>query len=87
MKNIKLYEAFLNEGTEFDYMMLNRLQSDCEYFLNYGKGSERVLHQGSVEKQIAEMKKIWNALKEKPEWLSMEQINDYENKMKNYEKH
>ena len=84
MKKLKLFEEFLNEGTEFDYMMLSRLQSDCEYFLGNGKGSVKRLHQGSVEGQIAEMKKIWNALKEKPEWLTMEQINDYENQMKNY---
>lgn len=82
MKHIKLFESFLNEGTEFDYMMLNRLQSDCDYFLGHGNRSERVLHQGSVDKQIAEMKKIWNSLKEKPEWLTMEQIEDYENQMK-----
>lgn len=74
----------MNEGTEFNYMMLDRLRADCEYFLGNGKGSVNALHQGSVDGQIAEMKKIWNALKEKPEWLSMEQIVDYENKMKNY---
>jgi len=84
MKNIKLFEEFINEGTEFNYMMLSRLQADCEYFLGNGKGSERSLHQGSVEAQIAEMKKIWNSLKEKPEWLTMEQIDDYEKQMKNY---
>ena len=27
------------------------------------------------------MKEIWNNLVEKPEWLSMEQIEDYETKM------
>jgi hypothetical protein len=87
MKNIKAFKLFENEESsqQFDYMMLNRLQSDCEYFLNWGGGSERVLHQGNIEGQIAEMKKIWNRLRTKPEWLSMEEISDYENKMKNYD--
>ena len=98
MKHVKLFENFLNETevlnhntkeeyTGNPYMMLSRLQHDCEYFLGNGKGSEKHLHQGSVEKQIAYMKKIWNGLSKKPEWLSMEEIEDYENKMKNYETH
>lgn len=66
---------------KFNYMMLSRLESDCKYFLGYGGRSERVLWAGSVEEQIAEMKKLWNELEVKPEWLTMEQINDYEAKM------
>lgn len=66
---------------KFNYMMLSRLESDCKYFLGYGGRSERVLWAGSVEEQISEMKKLWNELEVKPEWLTMEQINDYEAKM------
>jgi hypothetical protein len=36
-----------------------------------------------VDDHIEMMKKIWNGFQEKPEWLSMEQIEDYERKMKN----
>ena len=98
MKNIYTYENFLNEAevlnhdakgeyTGNPYMMLSRLQSDCEYFLYHVKGAEKHLHQGTIEKQIAYMKKIWNGLAKKPEWLSMEQIEDYEKQMNNYETH
>lgn len=66
---------------KFNYMMLSRLESDCKYFLGYGGRSERTLWAGSVEEQISEMKKLWNELEVKPEWLTMEQINDYEAKM------
>lgn len=66
---------------KFNYMMLSRLESDCKYFLGCGGKSERNLWAGNVVDQIVEMKKIWESLEVKPEWLSMEQINDYEAKM------
>lgn len=70
-----------SSGETFDYMMLSRLQSDCEYYLGHGGRSPHILHQGDEKKQIAEMKRIWKKLKVKPEWLSMEDIKDYEKKM------
>lgn len=70
-------------NNSFDYMMLSRLQSDCEYYLNYGNRSERVLPSGNVDEHIKHMKTIWNKLNVKPEWLSMEDIEEYEKKMKN----
>jgi hypothetical protein len=36
-----------------------------------------------VEEQIKKMKELWNILPQKPEWLSMEDIEEYEKKMKN----
>lgn len=67
----------------FKYQMLGRLKSDCEYFLGNGNGYEGHLWAGSVEEQIAEMRKRWNEFEddEKPEWLTMEQINEYEKNM------
>ena len=70
---------------EYQYMLLDRLKNDCEYFLGYGNRYEKHLWAGNVDDQIAEMKKIWNNLKEKPEWLSMEDIENYERKMKGEE--
>ena len=88
VKGWKLYE----DGGEVEnpyrhtYMMLGRLQSDNDYFLRAGTGNEKHLWAGNVNKQIAEMKNLWNSLPEdgKPEWLSMEEILDYETKMKNF---
>lgn len=70
------------ETNSYDYMMLGRLKQDCEYFLKYGGRNPKHLHQLNVEDQIKEMKRLWNKVKEKPEWLSMEDINDYEKRMK-----
>ena len=82
---LNINSVYIKENSESDikhqYMLLNRMQSDCEYFLNHGNGNAKRLYMGDVKKQIAEMKKIWNNLKEKPEWLSMEEINDYEKQM------
>lgn len=85
-KKIKSFESFVNENytsedNKFHYMFLNRLQSNCEYFLGYGNGSERVLPSGKIETHIAKMKEIWEKLPVKPEWLTYEQIEDYEKRM------
>ena len=88
MKYIKLFEEHTSKyipseeekAHEFEYMLLSRLQSDCEYFLNYGCGGSR-LWAPSVEEHIAKMKELWNKLPKKPEWLTMEQIEQYEKDM------
>ena len=66
------------------YMILDRLKSDCEYFLNYGKGSTRYLVGQNVFGHILEMQTIWSELPVKPEWLTPEQIEDYSERMTNY---
>ena len=63
------------------YSLLSRLKTDCDYFLGYGNRCEKYLWAKDVKSQIAKMKEIWNNLKEKPEWLTMEQILEYEKKM------
>ena len=69
-------------GNEFQYQMLDRMRLDCEYFLGYGNRYTKDLWGKSVDKHIEAMRRIWNELKEKPEWLSLEQIDEYEKKMK-----
>jgi len=71
----------LNHDDKFRYMMLDRMRSDCDYFLGNGNGYEKHLWSGSVEKQIENMKALWNSFVEKPEWLSMEDIEQYEKDM------
>ena len=70
------------DSPEFKYQLLDRLKSDCEYFLKAGNRSEKHLWAGNVDDQIAKMKELWNSLEEKPEWLSMEDIENYEKEMK-----
>lgn len=64
-------------------MMLSRLVSDCEYYLGNGNRYPKNLWAKSESEQIEEMKKIWNLLEEKPEWLTWEQILEYEKQMVN----
>lgn len=65
------------------YALLSRLQSDCEYFLGYGRGYEGHLYYGSVDRQCDEMEKLWNSFREdkKPEWITIEQIKSYRERM------
>ncbi len=70
-----------NNDPEFLYQMLSRLETDCKYFLGNGNGYEKHLWASTISEQISAMKEIYNKLDEKPEWLTMEQINEYENKM------
>lgn len=61
-----------------NYMLLSRLQNDCEYFLGYGARDERVLYYKNVEKHIAKMREIFDALPDTPDWISKDDINRYE---------
>lgn len=63
------------------YMLLSRLKSDCEYYLGYGNRCEKHLWAGNVKDQITKMKELWNELPEKPEWLSYDDIEEYEKQM------
>ncbi len=71
-----------NNDPKFLYQMLSRLESDCKYFLGNGNGYEKDLWAYTVDNQISAMKEIYNKLEEKPEWLSLEKINNYEKEMK-----
>ena len=64
-----------------DYRLLDRLRSDCEYFLGAGSRSEKHLWAGGVRAQIAKMRELYDTLPEKPEWLTKEAIDDYAERM------
>lgn len=66
---------------KFEYMMLDRLKQDCEYYLGYGNRCPRHLWTESEEAQIAEMKRLYKLLIFKPEWISMRDIKQYEKQM------
>lgn len=67
----------------YKYQMLSRMQMDCNYFLGYGNRCKEHLWANSVEDQITFMRIIYDLLDEKPEWLSLEDISQYEADMKN----
>ena len=60
-----------------DYVLLDRLRADCDYFLGAGGRSEKHLWAGSVYAQIKKMRELYDALPEKPEWLTAEAIDRY----------
>ncbi|CAN4022833.1 Neu5Ac permease, partial [Dysosmobacter welbionis] len=58
-----------------------RLKADCDYFLGAGGRAEKHLWAGNVREQIAKMRELYDALPEKPEWLTMEDIDRYAQRM------
>lgn len=65
----------------FEYQLLDRLRTDCNYFLGAGSRSEKHLWAGSVHDQIAKMRELYDLLPEKPEWLTPDDINKYAQRM------
>jgi hypothetical protein len=71
-----------NHDVKQQYLILSRLQSDCEYFLGNGNRTNTSLFHGNVIEHIKAMKELWIKLDTKPTWLSMKDIIDYERKMR-----
>lgn len=67
----------------FSYMMLGRMQSDCEYFLGFGNRSTSRLSGENVSDHIEDMKELYNSFPQglKPQWLTFEDILRYEKQM------
>lgn len=65
----------------FQYQLLSRLRSDCDYFLGAGQRNETHLWAGSVQSQISKMRELYDAVPEKPEWLTEQDIERYEKQM------
>lgn len=80
---IRFKTKYKEDPYKRDYMMLGRLQSDCKYYLGYGNRYAKHLWAGDEQKQIDEMKKIYNSLPKdaKPEWLTYKEILAYEKEM------
>lgn len=76
-------EDVLHRDSKFRYMLLSRLQNDCEYYLNYGNRFPGSLWAGNEQKQIEYMTRLHESFKddEKPQWLTMEEIKEYARKM------
>ncbi|WP_195840398.1 LPD11 domain-containing protein [Clostridium porci] len=68
----------------FLYQLLDRMRQDCAYYLSFGGRHNKYLWAGNPDAQILYMKAIWTHFKEgeKPEWLTMEDIEGFETKMK-----
>lgn len=79
-----IQEILKSEDT-FRYQLLSRLKGDCDYYFGYGGRSNNVLWAKDVQGQIKTMKELWKSFKEnaKPEWLTWEEILNYESEMIN----
>ena len=73
----------LTREDSFRYQLLSRLKMDCDYYLGYGNRKQSTLWAEGEKEQIATMKMLWNSFsdEDKPEWLTWEEILEYERKM------
>ena len=67
----------------YQYKMLSRLKSDCDYYLGNGQQQDKVLWAETPKEQIEEMWKLYAMLPKdkKPEWLTEEDMKQYEKRM------
>ena len=74
-------KSVLASSSTKDYQMLSRLQQDCEYFLKEGNKDSRVLWAKSVPEQIDMMRELYDKLDPKPDWITLQDIENYETEM------
>lgn len=71
----------LNQNTaddRFNYMLLDRLRCDCEYYFGYGsRNANHSLWAHDEQKQIDKMREFYDLLSIKSEWFTREQIDKY----------
>lgn len=80
----EINEMIKNQKSE--YMLLSRMQMDCNYYLGAGNRNSKHLWAGTPKEQIEKMKELYSKLVVKPEWLSEKNISDYEKAMLPQEK-
>lgn len=69
----------LLEDEAYDYQLLGRLKQDC--ITSIEKGSVDHLWGVTVEAHIAKMRELYAKVPEKPDWLSVEDIDYYEEEL------
>ena len=76
-------DEILQHDLRFRYMLLGRLQADCEYYLGFGNRNNNRLWAGNEEAQIETMTKLYESFAEdeRPEWLTMDEIKEYGRRM------
>lgn len=79
----KVNFEYTKKEDSYRYMLLDRMRTDCNYFLGNGNGNEKVLWAGNIKDHMAVMKELWDSFDsdKKPECLSLEELSKYENQM------
>jgi len=82
-KQTERFGKYAHLDEEFRYQLLGRLHSDCDYYLGYGYRHPRNLWANNESDQITFMRLLYASFPDdkKPEWLTLEQIDEYESKM------
>lgn len=90
-KYVAKEDSFLKEkiadnskhGLKYRYMLLSRMQSDCEYYLGNGHRFAKYLWALDEKEHISAMRMLWDSFDsdKKPEWLTKEQLDSYEKAM------
>ena len=73
----------LSHEAGFRYQLLSRLKMDCDYYLGYGNRYAGHLYFKTEMEHMTYMKAIWESFpkNEKPEWLTWENLMEYEKDM------
>ena len=76
-----IINEILSQDKNFRYQLLDRMQEDCNYYLEVSRSNNN-LWAGNTTEQIEIMKAIWNSFSndEKPEWITWEDILEFERK-------
>ena len=72
--SISHFPTMKEEASRGNYMMVSRLKMDLDYYLN-NQFEERLV------KTLDELKEYYGKLPEVPEWLTREQLAEYEKKV------
>lgn len=72
--------SVLTKSESFRYQLLDRLRSDCEYYINTDPQAKNLWAQNEVD-HINTMYLLWDSFDVKPEWLSRKEIDDYAKEM------
>ena len=79
-----IYLELDKHDNKFKYMLLGRCQEDCKTFINC---NIKHLWGITIRDHIKAMKDLYNNLEIKPEWLTMDEILEYEKQMKERNNH
>lgn len=79
----RIETSFSGSDNELRYRVLSRCIQDCKYFLGAGSRFSKNLWGGNVQSHLLAMHVLWDSFSadEKPEWTSLEEIEQFSKKM------
>jgi hypothetical protein len=81
MQNKEIKREEIEKNQKHKYMMLSRLKFDVDAFLGYDFVNVNRLYYKDIDKHIEEMRKLYKEIVIKPEWITAEQIEEYNKQM------